>query len=168
MEPFSQWPQRLYSKELASDSVSIIRETTLNDAPHCLGRGRVVRRLRETIMTTNTADRNLLWVALAIIAALVIVPIVGMMGTGPMMGGMWGTGMWDGTGMSGWMFVIGIGMQLLVLAIIVGGVYLGYRALTTQDGSADPAVAELRAAYARGDLSDDEYERRRERLETER
>jgi len=69
--------------------------------------------------------------------------------------------------MSGWMLIIGVGMQLLFVAVIAGAVYLGYRAtrkgmthLTLQSRS-------FRAAYARGDLSDEEYERRRDRLETE-
>lgn len=122
-------------------------------------------------MTTNTTDRQLVWVVLAIVAALIVLPAFvmgfGMMGAGPMMGGMWGDHMWGMSGASGWLLVIGVGMQLLFLAVIVGAIYLGYRALTKQDGSPDPALEELRAAYARGDLSDDEYERRRERLETE-
>lgn len=119
-------------------------------------------------MTSNTTDRNRIWVVLALVAALVIVPTFGMMWAGPMMGGMWGTGMWGVDRASGWMFIVGMGMQLLVLAVIVGAIYLGYRAVTTPGESTDPAVAELRAAYARGDLTDEEYERRRDRLETDR
>lgn len=122
-------------------------------------------------MTTDTTDRQLVWVILAVVAGLILLPVFGMgfgmMGAGPMMGGMWGDGMWGMGGASGWMLVIGVGMQLLFLAVIAGGAYLGYRALTAQDESSDPALEALRAAYARGDLSDDEYERRRERLETE-
>lgn len=122
-------------------------------------------------MTTNITDRQLVWVMLAIIAALIVFPVFGMgfgmMGPGSMMGEMWGDHMWGAGEASGWMLVIGVGMQILFLAVIVGATYLGYRALTKQDESSDPALEELRAAYARGDLSDDEYERRRERLETE-
>ncbi|WP_265110916.1 SHOCT domain-containing protein [Halosolutus halophilus] len=122
-------------------------------------------------MTTNTTDRQLVWVVLAIVAALVVFPMFamgfGIMGAGPMMGGMWDIGMWGADGVSGWMLIIGVGMQLLFLAVIVGAVYLGYRAVTKQDESSDPALEELRAAYARGDLSDEGYERRRNRLETE-
>lgn len=121
-------------------------------------------------MTSNT-DRQLAWVVLAIVVALINIPAFamgfGMMGVGSMMGGTWGDHMWGSSEASGWMVAIGVGMQLLFLAIVVGGVYLGYRALTTQDESVDPALEELRSAYARGDLSDEEYERRRERLETE-
>lgn len=122
-------------------------------------------------MTTNTTDRQLLWIVLAVVAALVVLPAFGMgfgmMGTGPMMDGMWADSMWGADGASGWMLAIGAGMHLLALAVIVGAVSLGFRAVTGQGGSADPALEELRAAYARGDLSDDEYEHRRERLETE-
>jgi putative membrane protein len=120
-------------------------------------------------MTTNTTDRQLVWIVLALVAALILFPVFamgfGMMGTGPMMGGMWGDHMWGGGEASGWMLLISVGMQLLFLAIILGAIYFGYRAVTTQDGSSDPALEELRMAYARGDLSDEEYERRRERLE---
>ncbi|ELY66253.1 SHOCT domain-containing protein [Natronococcus jeotgali] len=122
-------------------------------------------------MTTDTTDRQLVWVILAIAAALVAFPMFamgfGMMGAGPMMDGTWGTGMWGVAGAPGWMLIVGVGMQLLFLAVIVGAVYLGYRAVTAQDEASDPALEELRAAYARGDLSDEEYERRRDRLETE-
>ncbi|WP_253736409.1 SHOCT domain-containing protein [Halohasta salina] len=118
-------------------------------------------------MTSKTTDRQLVWIVLAIVAALIIVPLFGMLWAGPMMGGMWGTGMWGTNGMSGWMLIVGVGMPLLLFAVIVGAVSLGYRAMRNRDGEADPAVQELRAAYARGDLSDEEYERRRDRLETE-
>ena len=145
----------------------IISETTLNDGPVSLERGRVSTRLQDTIMTSNTTDRQLVWVVLAILAALVVLALFGMLWARPMMGGMWGTGMWGVDGMSGWMLITGLGMQLLVVAIIVGAIYLGYRAVTGRDDSTDPAVEELRAAYACGELSDDEYERRRDRLKSE-
>lgn len=127
-------------------------------------------------MTTNSTERRLGWVVLALVGALVAVPVFGMgfgltgtgpMGTGPMMGGTWDHGMWGASGEpSGWLLAVGMGMQLLFLAALVGAGYLGYRALTGRDASADPALDELRSAYARDELSDEEYERRRERLET--
>jgi putative membrane protein len=89
----------------------------------------------------------------------------GMMGFGPMMDGMWGDGMWGGGPMPGWMFVVGIVMQLLFLTAIVGGGYLVYRVLTGEQTESDKALEELRRAYARGELTDDEYEQRKERLE---
>jgi len=127
-------------------------------------------------MTTKSIERQLGWVVLALVGALVTVPVLSMgsgmagtgpMGTGPMMGGAWDHGMWGASGgPSGWLLAVGVGMQLLFLAVLVGVGYLGYRALTGRDASTDPALDELRAAYARGELSDEEYERRRERLET--
>ncbi|AUV80746.1 hypothetical protein C2R22_02985 [Salinigranum rubrum] len=118
-------------------------------------------------MTTTSSDTRLVTVVLAALAALVLLPLLfmgggmmGYMGGGPMMGvqgGMWG----DAT--PGWVFVVGAVMQLAFLAVVVGGVYLVYRAVTRE--TEDDALAELRLAYARGDLDDDEYERRREVLE---
>lgn len=106
---------------------------------------------------------------LVIIAAVIIFPLLfmgfGMAGFGPMAGGMWGSHMWgDGT-MSSWMFVVGIVMQLLFLAALVGGGYLVYRAITRNESDSDQALEELRLAYARGELTDEEYEQRREALE---
>ncbi|GAA0219208.1 SHOCT domain-containing protein [Halobaculum roseum] len=120
-------------------------------------------------MPTKTDDTSLVTLLLGIIAALIIFPLFfmgfGMMGFGPMMGGMWGGGMWgDGT-MPGWLFVVGIVMQLLFLVALVGGGYLIYRAITGDASDADHALEELRLAYARGELTDEEYEQRREALE---
>ncbi|MHB9286932.1 SHOCT domain-containing protein [Halobacteriales archaeon Cl-PHB] len=121
-------------------------------------------------MTTNTTDRQLGWIVVALVAALLVVPALtmgaGMLGHGPMMGDAWSHGMWDtGDGVSGWALV-GLGMQLAFLVLVVGAVYLGYRALTGPSPSADPALDELRTAYARGDVDADEFERRRDRLES--
>ena len=122
-------------------------------------------------MTTNTTDRQLVWVALAIVVALISIPTFGMgigtMGSGSTMGGTWSHGMWGAGGASGWMLVVGLGMQFLFVALVVGVAYLGYRAVTGQAESSDPAIEELRMAYARGDLNEEEYERRKARLEPE-
>ncbi|WP_226483231.1 SHOCT domain-containing protein [Natrinema amylolyticum] len=120
-------------------------------------------------MPKQTDDTRLVTILLIIIGAFVIFPMFfmgfGMMGYGSMMGGMWGGGMWgDGT-MSGWMFIVGIVMQLLFLAAIVGGGYLIYRAVASSESDSDQALEELRLAYARGELTDEEYEQRREALE---
>lgn len=120
-------------------------------------------------MPENTDNTRLVTIILIIIGAFVIFPMlfmgVGMMGYGSMMGGTWGGGMWgDGT-MSGWMYIVGIVMQLLFLAALVGGVYLIYRAVTGTKSNADPTLEELRLAYARGELTDEEYEQRREALQ---
>ena len=121
-------------------------------------------------MATETTDRQLVTIVLVVIAALIVLPMLfmgfGMMGGGPMMGDAWGHGMWgDGAVTPGWLVVVWVGMRLVFLAALVGAVYLVYRAVTGGSGSADRAMEELRVAYARGELSDEEYERRRESLE---
>ena len=70
--------------------------------------------------------------------------------------------MW-GTTTPWWLLVVGVVVQLSLLAALVVAGYLAFRALTdsTQE---DAALEELRRAYARGDLTDEEFERRRERL----
>jgi len=47
----------------------------------------------------------------------------------------------------------------------LGGGYLVFRRMSETQTSQDPAMEELRTAYARGDLTDEEFEARRERLE---
>ncbi|WP_276258586.1 SHOCT domain-containing protein [Haloglomus litoreum] len=102
------------------------------------------------------------------LGAILLLPVLGMAFMMPMMG-MWGggwshmadTGMW-GAGGGSWVWVV---MWLVPLVVLGGLGYLLYRGLAgTVDESADPALEELRLAYARGDLSDEEFERRRERL----
>lgn len=87
----------------------------------------------------------------------------GMMGSyGGMMGG------YGGTGLGG--SLLGLVFQLGFVVLLVGGGYLLYRALVSDSGigtmGSDSALEELRLAYARGDISDEEFERRRERLQT--
>lgn len=127
------------------------------------------RDSRVITMPSNTI-RHRPWIAVALVAALVVVPTVamgfGMLGMGPAMGGHWGHGMWGASdGASAWMLVLGAGVQLLFLALLLGLGYLGYRALTSQAGSNDSALEELRIAYARGDVDAEEFDRRRKRLE---
>lgn len=64
----------------------------------------------------------------------------------------------------------GIGMMLVWLVVLVGiGYFLYCRLVGRMDTgrTADPALEELRTAYARGELSDEEYEERRERFRRE-
>lgn len=59
----------------------------------------------------------------------------------------------------------GIGMMLLFLLVLLGIGYLIYRVFTRGTlGPDDPALTELRLAYARGDLSQEEFEQRQEDL----
>ena len=114
-------------------------------------------------MSENTDNTRLVTVVLVIIGALVILPIFFM--SFGMMGGMWGGGMWgDGT-VPDWVFGVGIVMRILFLAALIGGGYLIYRAVAGSESGSDQALEELRLAYARGELTDDEYEQRREALE---
>lgn len=120
-------------------------------------------------MSEETDDTRLITILLVILGAFVIVPTFfmgfGMMGFGPMMGGTGSGGMWgDGT-IPGWLFTVGVVAQLLFLAAVVGGGYLIYRAVAGSERDSDRALEELRLAYARGELTDDEYEQRREVLE---
>ncbi|MBX0321714.1 SHOCT domain-containing protein [Halomicroarcula sp. F13] len=122
-------------------------------------------------MSATERDSRLVVLVLLVLGALLVLPALamgfGMMGYGMMGSGMWGGGgMWGGTG-TGWMWLVGLLFQLLFLAAVVGLGYLVYRAVTGGDGGRDAAVAELREAYARGDLTDEEYERRLERLREE-
>ncbi|WP_226004717.1 SHOCT domain-containing protein [Natrinema salinisoli] len=122
-------------------------------------------------MATDTRDTRLVTIVLVTLGALVVLPMLfmgfGLMGFGPMMGGMWGHGAWDGGTVPGWMPLVAVLMQLLFVALIVGAGYLLYRAMTGSD-DADRALEELRLAYARGELDDDEYEQRRNTLERDR
>jgi putative membrane protein len=122
-------------------------------------------------MTADTTDRQLVWIVLAIAAILFLLPAiglgVGLMGAGSMMDGSWGHMWGTGTGTPTWLFLVGAAMRVLFLAVVIGGLYLAYRVLTRQDSPRDPAMQELRESYARGDLTDEEFERRRERLETD-
>lgn len=113
-------------------------------------------------MTTESTGDSVSTVVLLVLAIVVLAPML-MMGLGvPMMGmvGMWGT-----TGVAPvWM----VGMGLVWLLVFVGIGYLVYRALAGGTASrTDSALEELRLAYARGDLSDEEFENRREKLTRE-
>ncbi|NHN40032.1 SHOCT domain-containing protein [Halorubellus sp. JP-L1] len=123
-------------------------------------------------MRRNTA----IVVAVSVLALVVLfaVPVLafllgfGTMGM-PMGGWTWGTVMhdgWFGGNAPIWFALLGVLSQLAFFAVLAGGVYLLYRAVTRD--RTDPALEELRAAYARGDVDDDEYERRRNRLEEDR
>lgn len=118
-------------------------------------------------MPTNANDSRLLAILLLVVGAIVVLPALlmgfGMMGFG-MMGGTWGHGMWSDGAVPGWIVLAGVVFRFLFLAAVVAGGYFLYRAMTGSDGDGDAALEELRIAYARGDLTEEEYEQRRERL----
>jgi putative membrane protein len=106
-------------------------------------------------------DSDLLQLVVIIGAVLLLLPVVLMLVMLPTMGGMH-AGAWDGgmMGTGGWWLV----SSLLPLVVIAGLAYAGYRVLAGDGDESDPAVEELRQAYARGELSDEEYETRMQRL----
>lgn len=100
-------------------------------------------------------------IILLILGVLIVLPML-MMGMG--FGGMMGYGgMMDGyRTMSGWWPLVGMLIQLGFLLLLLGGGYLVFRRVRE---SRNPAMEELRMAYARGDLTDEEFETRRNKLE---
>ncbi|MFB6150856.1 MAG: SHOCT domain-containing protein [Haloarculaceae archaeon] len=131
-------------------------------------------------MPADATDRRLVVAVLVLIGALFVVPALvrgfGTWGVTPMLGGpgggmhgAWGGGMhgpgtWSGS-VPWWVVLLGVALRLMFAAGLVVLGYLGYRALTDAGEGTDDAMAELRRAYARGDLSDEEYETRRAKLE---
>lgn len=117
-------------------------------------------------MSTPRADRSRwLRVLLIVVALVLLAPLLMMFFMMPMMGMMgWWFGGAPGTGI-GMSPVWGIGMMLVFLLVLLGIGYLVYRAFTRGSlSSNDPALEELRLAYARGELSQEEFEQRREDL----
>jgi putative membrane protein len=167
-------PETTFDSKLSVIDHSGIQRATALSAEHVLPTS-VVRNAqhKRQPMSTTATDRRLVTILLVALGALVVLPLLfmggGMMGyMGPgMMGGMWGGTWGDGGAVPGWLYVVGIVMRLLFLAVVVGAGYLVYR-LVVDRTDEDDALAELRLAYARGDLDDDEYERRREVLERDR
>jgi putative membrane protein len=103
-------------------------------------------------------------IVLLILGAIIVLPLLTMgLGVGGMMG--YG-GMMDGYGTtSGWWPLAGMLVQLVLLLALVGGGYLVFRRVTDSNSAQNPAMEELRMAYARGDLTDEEFETRRNTLE---
>ena len=119
-------------------------------------------------MSSTDTTRQVGLVVLVALALVLLLPVaVGGMGYGSMMGGGYGPMMGSGgTAVPGWAVAAALLVRLLGIVVLVGGGYLLYRAFAgSSDG--DAAMEELRLAYARGDLSDEEYERRSERLRGE-
>mgnify|MGYP000120140553 CR=1 FL=1 len=112
--------------------------------------------------STTSLLRRLILLALA----FVLVPILMMLVMTPMVG-TWGSShMWNGpmTGgpISPWLWTL---LWLIVLAAVIGIGYFLYGAVgSARSGGSDQAIEELRIAYARGELSDEEFETRLERL----
>lgn len=128
-----------------------------------LGKTTICWLLEASSMPTRDASwsSTLVRGILLVLAVLILVPILMMMFMMPMMGlmgGMWGTEM---TMSPAW----GFGMMLLFLLVLAGIGYVLYRVFTGERvAPTDPALEELRIAYARGELTQEEFEQRREDL----
>jgi len=113
--------------------------------------------------TERTSERDRpLRLILIVVASILIIPLVLMAVMMPMM---WMVGGMETGGAVSMSPVWGIGMMLVFLLIVLGVGYALYRTLAQAGiSSGDPAVEELRVAYARGELSQEEFEQRREAL----
>lgn len=101
-----------------------------------------------------TGRESVLTVIIALVVAMAVVPIVAMSavmtlghGADPIPMAYWGVSLLAGT------------------AVIAAIAVLAYRLL--DDGEDDEAIEQLRVAYARGEIDDEEYEKRYERLREE-
>ena len=110
---------------------------------------------------TEPLTRTILLVLLGLLA----IPLVMMLVMMPMMGAFgWShMGGWMGDSSGGWVaMVLLMGIPLLV---VIGIGYLLYQSLGTETTEeTDEALEELRRVYARGEISDEEFERRRKNL----
>lgn len=111
--------------------------------------------------SSNQLDTTI--IILLILGVIIVLPLLTMgIGFGAMMGYGGMMGQYGGTG--GWWPFIGMLVPLVFVLILFGGGYLVIQRGTTSRITQDPAMEELRTAYARGELSDEEFEQRRERL----
>lgn len=101
---------------------------------------------------------DLLKAGLVLLAVFVLLPLILGALFLPALLGFGHTGM--GVGGAGMMLWMASG--LLPLLVLLGVGYLLYTLLSDDDG--DRAIEELRAAYARGELTDEEFENRYDRL----
>jgi putative membrane protein len=103
-------------------------------------------------------------ILLIVLGAFILLPVLTMgMGFGGMMGYGGMMGQYGTTG--GWWPLVGMLVPLIFVLALLGGGYLVFRRMSGTQTSPDPATEELRLAYARGDLTDEEFEARREKLE---
>jgi putative membrane protein len=114
-------------------------------------------------------DRKLVFLALA---ALVLLPVVTMAVAVPMMGpghGMgWRSGMMGEHGGYGMVPLWSVLTILVWISVLGGGGYLLYRLLSGPGTTtSDPAIEALRVEYARGNISEEDYEERRTKLREE-
>ncbi|WP_254534892.1 SHOCT domain-containing protein [Halomarina litorea] len=111
--------------------------------------------------SSNQLDTTTIVLILGAITVLLLLTMGmgfgGMMGYGGMMSG-YGT-------TSGWWPLVGMLVPLVFLLILLGGGYLVFRRVTESQSTWNPAIEELRMAYARGDLTERAFKTRRDKLE---
>lgn len=115
-------------------------------------------------MTNSGSTVRLL---LALLAIVLILPLIMMIFAWPMMG-YWGGGhveSWHGMGGLGWAMLF-VWLIPLILIILIGYL-ITQRWLDVGEKTADPAIVELRTAYARGEISEEEFEKRYQRLQSD-
>lgn len=117
-------------------------------------------------MSTARTSNGLLRIVVIVLGVLLLFPLLMMVFAMPLMGmmGWW----WGGGMMNGFSPLWGLGILLVWLVVLLGIGYVIYRVLAGQvapESGADPALEELRMAYARGDLTDEEFEERRQNLQ---
>ena len=128
-------------------------------------------------MSQATSGRDVVTVVLVVLGALLLLSLLfggfGLFGTGPMFGGGMMDHVWDGNGwvagdVPGIVLVLGAIFQLVFLIALFVCLYLLVRRRSDSRGETDRALEELRLAYARGDLTDEEFASRRETLQEAR
>lgn len=128
----------------------------------------VLAPLSGNTMASRTEGDSALRLVLIVIALVLLAPLLMMVVAVPMMG-VWGTGMMGQYGDFGVSPLWSLGMMLVWLVVLVGGGVLGYRWLARSgDSTREPAIEELRLAYARGEITDEEFEKRYRRLAGDR
>ncbi|APX97815.1 SHOCT domain-containing protein [Natronorubrum daqingense] len=112
--------------------------------------------------TDDSLGRTLLFIIVAVVLVTVLLPMLMMVFMMPLTGfGHMGT--WNGTTGTGWSWLV---PWVVLLGLVLGVGYVLARTLRAASANRpDPALEELRRAYARGDLSSEEFDERRERLE---
>lgn len=110
-------------------------------------------------MASAADGDTLLRIVVIVLVVVLLAPLLMMAFAIPMMGTM------GGRPMGGSSTLWGLGMMLLWLVVLLGIGYVIYRAFTGRGSrETDPAMEELRMAYARGDLTEEEFEERRRNL----
>ncbi|MFW6003756.1 MAG: SHOCT domain-containing protein [Halanaeroarchaeum sp.] len=111
-------------------------------------------------------DLDATTIVLLILGVIILLPLLMMtIGFGGMMGYGGMTGQFGTT--TGWVPLAGFLVMLLFFVLVIGGGVLLLQGTSGDARVHDTAIQELRKAYARGDLSEEEFDRRRQKLERE-